>query len=152
MLLSFTNDFDKKYNQYLVTLEHLTKKTFKHLKVKDNYVVELNFVDNKTIKKINREYRKINKVTDVISFAFLELKKGEIKIKSKEPQLLGEIIISIEKIKSQAKELNHSFLYELSYLYVHGLLHLLGYDHVHNKKEANLMFKVEDDILKGEQL
>lgn len=152
MILSFNNSYSKKYNTYKTTLERLTNKTFKMLKIKNNYVIELNFVDNKTIKKINKTYRKIDKVTDVISFAFLELDKNEIPIKSKEPQFLGEIDISIDKIISQAKEYKHSFKYELVYLYIHGLLHLLGYDHVKNKKDAIIMFQTEEKILENEKL
>lgn len=152
MLISFNNNYDKKYNKYLPTLKRLTNKTFNLLKVKGNYVIELNFVDNTQIKKINEIYRKINKVTDVISFAFLELKKGEIKIKSTQPQFLGEIDISIDKIISQAKEFKHSFEFELIYLYIHGLLHLLGYDHIHNEKEKKKMFSLEDKILNGEKI
>ncbi len=152
MLISFNNNYDKKYNKYLPTLKRLTNKTFNLLKVKGNYVIELNFVDNKQIKKINKIYRKIDKVTDVISFAFLELKKGEVKIKSTQPQFLGEIDISIDKIISQAKEFKHSFEFELIYLYIHGLLHLLGYDHVHNEKKRETMFALEDKILKGEKI
>jgi len=152
MILSFNNSYDKSYNKYKSILEKLTLKTFKLLKIKGNYLIELNFVDNKTIKKINKQYRKIDKVTDVISFAFLELKKHEVKIKSKELQIFGEIDISIDKIKSQAKEFNHSFKYELVYLYVHGLLHLLGYDHIKNEKDSKIMFALEDKILKGEKL
>ena len=71
------------------------------------------------MKKINYQYRKINKETDVLSFAFLELKPKEVKIKSNRPQFLGEIIISTHKIMLQAKELKHSFRYELVYLSLH---------------------------------
>lgn len=152
MQISFNNNYDRKYNKYLSTLTRLTNKTFRKLKVKGNYIIELNFVDNKTIKQINKQYRKKDKITDVISFAFLELQKGEVKIKSKDPQFLGEIDISIDKIISQAKEFKHSFQYELVYLYIHGLLHLLGYDHVHNEEEKEVMFSLEDKILKGEKL
>lgn len=152
MYLSFNNQYSKEYNQYLDVLKHLTNKTFKLLKVNDNYIIELNFVDNAVIQYINKTYRHIDKVTDVISFAFLELKPGEIKIISKEPQLLGEIDISIDKIKAQAEELQHSFQYELCYLYIHGLLHLLGFDHMKNKKDAIIMFQTEDKILEGEKL
>lgn len=152
MQLNFNNSSEKKYNRYQPILLKLTKKTFKHLKINNNYVIDLDFVTSSEIKKINYQYRKINKETDVLSFAFLELKKGEVKIKSKTPQFLGEIIISTHKIEAQAKELKHTFLYELSYLYLHGLLHLLGYDHVHNEKEKKVMFNLEDQILKGEKL
>ena len=152
MQLNFNNSCSQKYNKYQPILLKLTNKTFKHLKIKGNFVIDLDFVDPKTIQKINSKYRHINKETDVLSFAFLELKKGEIKIKSKSPQFLGEIIISTHKIEKQAKEFKHSFIYELAYLYLHGLLHLLGYDHVHNEKEKKIMFNLEDEILKGEKL
>lgn len=152
MILSFNNSYNLQFNKYESLLKKITLKTFKTLKIKENFVIELEFVNNAKIKKINQQYRHIDKATDVLSFAFLELKKGEIKIKSNEPQFLGEIIISLDKIKSQAKEFNHTFSYELVYLYLHGLLHLLGYDHVHNQKEAKRMFDLEDKILRGEKL
>lgn len=152
MQLNFNNSSDKKYNKYQPLLLKLSKKAFKHLKIKDNFIIDLDFVSATKIKQINKQYRNIDKETDVLSFAFLELKKGEIKIKSKQPQFLGEIIISTHKIEAQAKEFNHSFTYELAYLYLHGLLHLLGYDHVHNEKEKKIMFTLEDKILEGEKL
>ena len=152
MQLNFNNSSDKKYNKYQPLLLKLSKKTFKYLKIKDNFIIDLDFVSATRIKQINKQYRKIDKETDVLSFAFLELKKGEIKIKSKQPQFLGEIIISTHKIEAQAKEFKHTFTYELAYLYLHGLLHLLGYDHVHNEKEKEIMFTLEDKILEGEKL
>lgn len=152
MQLNFNNSSNKKYSKYKTILLKLTKKTFNDLKIDDNFIIDLDFVTSVNMKKINYQYRKINKETDVLSFAFLELKKGEVKIKSKEPQFLGEIIISTHKIEEQAKEFNHTFTYELAYLYIHGLLHLLGYDHVHNEKEKKVMFALEDKILKGEKL
>lgn len=152
MIISFNNCYQKSYDQYKKVLEVLTKKTFKILNINDNYIIELNFVDDKTIQQINNMYRHIDKPTDVLSFAFLELKEGEVKIISKEPQILGEIDISIDKIKAQAQEFKHSFLYELAYLYIHGLLHLLGYDHVKSNKDAIIMFQIEDKILMGEKL
>lgn len=152
MQLNFNNSSEKKYNQYQPILLKLTKKTFKQLKIKDNFIIDLDFVTSNKMKKLNYQYRKINRETDVLSFAFLELKKGEIKIKSKQPQFLGEIIISTHKIEQQAKEFKHTFCYELAYLYLHGLLHLLGYDHVHSSREKKIMFTLEDKILKGEKL
>ncbi|MCQ2796012.1 MAG: rRNA maturation RNase YbeY [Bacilli bacterium] len=152
MQLNFNNSSDKKYSKYQPLLLKLSKKTFKHLNIKDNFIIDLDFVSASKIKQINKQYRNINKETDVLSFAFLELKKGEVKIKSKQPQFLGEIIISTHKIEAQAKEFKHSFTYELAYLYLHGLLHLLGYDHVHNEKEKKIMFSLEDKILEGEKL
>ena len=152
MELSFVNRYNSKYNQYLPILKKLTNKTFNKLNIKSNYLVELIFVKDAEIKKLNNQCRNIDKPTDVLSFAFLELIKNEVRIKSNDLQILGEIFISIDRIKAQAKEFKHSFLYELAYLYIHGLLHLLGYDHVHNKKDAKIMFDLEDEILKGEEL
>jgi len=88
----------------------------RQLKIKKNYNLSVGFVGKNEIKRLNKEYRKKDKVTDVLSFA------GE-------DNLLGEIIICLPIAKKQAKELNHSFHFELQFLFIHGLLHLLGYSH-----------------------
>lgn len=113
----------------------------KHEKIKN---VEFNviFVDSNTIKKINKEYRGIDRVTDVISFA---LEDNE-EIKFEFGRLLGDIYICIDKMKEQAKEYGHSLLREQGFLTVHGLLHLLGYDHM-TKEEEEIMFKKQELIL-----
>ena len=106
--------------------------------------VEFNviFVDKKTIQKINKEYRNIDKVTDVISFA---LEDNE-EIKFEFGRLLGDIYICTDKMKEQAKQYGHSILREQGFLTVHGLLHLLGYDHM-TKEEEEIMFKKQELIL-----
>ena len=112
-----------------------------HEKIKN---VEFNviFVDSNTITKINREYRGIDKVTDVISFA---LEDNE-EVKFEFGRLLGDIYICTDKMKEQAKEYGHSLLREQGFLTVHGLLHLLGYDHM-TKEEEEIMFKKQELIL-----
>lgn len=115
--------------------------TFKKLKVK-NPIYDIVFVGNKKIKEINKKYRNKDSVTDVISFAFEESKT----IKYKEVRILGEIYISIDKAIEQAKEYNHSIKREICFLTVHGLLHLLGYDHMTLKDERK-MRKLEEEIL-----
>ncbi len=109
------------------------------MNIKNKYIFELSIVDNKEIHKINKEYRKIDKPTDVISFAFLD--NNEIK-----NELIGEIFISHEKIYEQAKEYNHSIKREYLFLFLHGLLHLLGYDHK-TIEEEKIMFGIQDKIL-----
>lgn len=106
--------------------------------------VEFNviFVDEETIRKINKEYRNIDKVTDVISFA---LEDGE-SMKFEFGRLLGDIYICTERMKKQAKEYGHSLLREQGFLTVHGLLHLLGYDHM-TKEEEKIMFEKQEMIL-----
>ena len=108
----------------------------------DNAEFNIIIIDNKRIKEINKEYRNIDKETDVISFA-LEDAKDFI---YSDFRLLGDIYISLDKVKEQSKLYNHSFLRELSFLSVHGLLHLLGYDHM-EKEDEEIMFKRQDEIL-----
>ncbi len=108
----------------------------------ENCLFNIILVDNDYIHKLNKEYRGIDRVTDVISFA-LEDSQDEVKL---DFRVLGDIYISVDKAKDQAKEYGHSFLRELSFLTIHGLLHLLGYDHM-TKEEEEIMFKKQDELL-----
>ena len=99
-------------------------------------------VDEETIYTINKEYRNKDSVTDVISFA-LEDDSSFIKT---EYRILGDIYICLNRAKQQAKEYGHSFLRELSFLTIHGLLHLLGYDHM-KKSDEDIMFNLQEMIL-----
>ena len=101
-------------------------------------------VDNEMIHKINKEYRGIDRPTDVISFA-LEDEKDMI-INEEAGRVLGDIYISIDKVRSQASEYGHSFLRELAFLCVHGFLHLQGYDHM-KVEDEKIMFGLQDEIL-----
>lgn len=101
------------------------------------------------IRKINFKYRNIDKETDVLSFPMFEKEELEDKIKNKDftyEDILGDIIISIEKVKEQAKEYEHSFERELSYMLVHGFYHLMGYDHI-EEENKKLMRPKEEKIL-----
>ncbi|MEG0826629.1 MAG: rRNA maturation RNase YbeY [Bacilli bacterium] len=109
-----------------------------------NALFNIIIIDNKRIKEINKEYRKIDKETDVISFA-LEDSKDFI---YPDFRLLGDIYISLDKVKEQSNLYGHSFLRELAFLSVHGLLHLLGYDHL-KKEEEIIMFEKQSLILDG---
>ncbi len=101
-------------------------------------------VDNERIHEINKEYRGIDRPTDVISFA-LEDSEG---VELENYRILGDIYISIDKVKEQAKEYGHSEKRELAFLTVHGFLHLLGYDHM-EKEEEKIMFGKQEEILNG---
>ena len=102
-------------------------------------------VDNEYIHNINKEYRKIDRETDVITFAL----EDEDSIKLPEDiRILGDIYISIDKVKSQAEEYGHSIKRELCFLAVHGFYHLLGYDHM-TEEDEKVMFKKQKEVLEG---
>lgn len=116
-------------------------------KVGDESELSITFVSNEEIREINRDYRGKDEPTDVISFAMEELGEGEVEIAGAEiPRILGDIIISIPRAREQAEEYGHSFRRELGFLAVHGLLHLLGYDHM-NEADEKIMFGRQKAIL-----
>lgn len=108
----------------------------------NNAVFSVIFVGEDEIQKINKEYRGIDKVTDVISFAFED--NGVI---SNDVRVLGDIYVCIPKMIKQAEEYGHTEKRELAFLCCHGLLHLLGYDHVNNKEEEKIMFDLQERLL-----
>ncbi|MFT8871005.1 MAG: rRNA maturation RNase YbeY [Sporolactobacillus sp.] len=114
----------------------------------DHAEVSVTFTDNVRIHQINRDYRHVDRPTDVISFAFEEMADDEVPIirEKEEPRVLGDIIVSIEKAREQADSYGHSFERELGFLVVHGLLHLLGYDH-QTPDQEKAMFGLQDRIL-----
>lgn len=135
-----------KYNDfksYYPLIEEYYTKTLKVLKLKDNYAVSLIITGPITIRKINREYRNIDKVTDVISFALLD---NEETVEYEDEIELGDIFINRNRVISQAKEYGHSKKREFIFLFVHGLLHLLGYDHM-NKEDEKKMFALQKKIV-----
>lgn len=131
---------DVDINSYLKLISKVLKIGLKYLNISH---VEFNviIVDNSYIHNLNKEYRGIDKETDVITFALEDDKTFNPK-----KRVLGDIYISFDKAKSQALEYNHSLERELSFLSVHGLLHLLGYDHM-NSSDEKIMFNLQDKIL-----
>lgn len=110
-----------------------------------NSIFSIIFIDNEQIRKINATYRGIDRETDVISFAFEDAKDDFSLTK----RVLGDIYISIPKMQEQAKSYGHSEKRELAFLTVHGLLHLLGYDH-QTPEEEEKMFGLQKEILDEE--
>lgn len=108
----------------------------------DNVIFNVIIVDNLEIHRINKEYRNMDKPTDVISFA---LEDDDTFIKT-EKRILGDIYISIDKAREQASEYGHNLLRELCFLTIHGILHLLGYDHM-EKADEEIMFGLQERIL-----
>lgn len=107
----------------------------------------LSFVDIEEIHSINKEYRGIDRPTDVISFALNDEVEDELEIiGGDETNYIGDIIICVDIAKDQAKEYNHSLNRELGFLTVHGFLHLLGYDHM-SEEDERVMFSKQESIL-----
>ncbi len=111
----------------------------------DNAEVSVTLTDNEHIHEINREYRKVDRPTDVISFALNEGDEPEIE-GGAPVNVLGDLIISMEKVAEQAVEYGHSNRREIAFLTVHGMLHLLGYDHIEEADRVE-MRKEEDFVM-----
>lgn len=120
-------------------LEKFLEKMLDYLGL-DNVEVSVLLVDNEEIKKLNEEWRKKDKPTDVLSFPINEETPYGCKI-------LGDIVISIPYAKEHAKEFGNSFKEEMIRLLAHGLLHLLGYDHEKSEEEAKIMFQKEKELI-----
>lgn len=110
--------------------------------------VSVTFKDNEGIRALNRDFRGIDKATDVLSFPLTDYAGTELPID--EPELsLGDIVLSLERADEQAREFGHSFEREVAFLTVHSMLHLLGYDHVNSEEEDAEMRRRQREILEG---
>lgn len=109
---------------------------------KKNLYIQITLTNPENIREINKQYRNIDKATDVLSFPMFE--REEIKnIDGKYKDILGDIVISIKQVQAQAEEYGHSFERELSYMVVHGFYHLLGYDHIEEEDKKEMRVKEE---------
>ena len=136
------NNLTGKVVKELETVEKILLKAMEKEKLVDTHF-DVIIVDNEYIHKLNKEYRSIDKETDVITFA---LDDDEKVLNLSGIHILGDIYISLDKAKSQAEEYNHSFLREICFLAVHGFYHLLGYDHM-TKEDEEVMFAKQEEVL-----
>lgn len=130
-------------------IKEVVSRVLEEEKVLPEVDVYITLTDNEEIHKINKEYRDVDRPTDVLSFPMYE--RDEIAglkndTNDEIEKILGDIIVSIEKVREQAEEYGHSFERELAYLVTHGMLHLLGYDHMIEEEKA-VMRKREEEIL-----
>ncbi|MDD4213082.1 MAG: rRNA maturation RNase YbeY [Bacilli bacterium] len=132
MKIKVFNQYGRLPFPYRAIVKTLTEDVATHFN--ENREASLIFVSNDEIRKMNRDYRKIDKVTDVISF------------EEEEEDYLGEIFISVDRLLEQAKDFNHSPIRECAFLLIHGILHLMGYDHMNPEDEA-IMFHLQEEIL-----
>lgn len=145
-------------DEFTKKLENTIMETLKEEEVNVSCEVSLVFVDNDEIREINNENRGIDRATDVLSFPILDYPKDKVyKEVYKEEKfdetfldgddlVIGDIVLSLEKALEQSKEYDHSFEREASYLVVHSVLHLLGYDHM-EEEEKKRMREREEEIL-----
>ena len=127
------------------------QKCFEEEKLQNlNLYISVTLTTPNTIKSLNKEYRNIDRATDVLSFPMFEKNEIDEIVKKQEKQVIketiGDIIISVQKVEKQAKEYGHSFERELSYMLVHGFYHLMGYDHI-EEEDKKLMRPKEEKIL-----
>ncbi len=136
----YTNETEEKidktfFSPILKKFNDVLKPVIEKKLLKRNGCVDLVLVDDETIQKMNTEYRGKNIPTDVLSFAYLEVTDYE---KTKGDIIAGDIFISVDTAKKQAKEKGHDLRKELNFLFVHGLLHCFGFDHKTDKQEAEM--------------
>lgn len=144
MKILYNNETDTKLTEYNLDFENILSFILKEESINNNVEVSLSFVDNFTIQEINQKYRKINKPTDVLSFPLL----NNFNIDFTTTVLIGDVIISIDKVFEQCKKYNHSFRREICFLFAHSIYHLLGYDHMTEEEEEEMFYK-QDNTLKN---
>lgn len=132
-------------SEYVETLNKVLEECFLEEKLKDKKLyVNIVLTNPENIRKMNKEYRNIDKETDVLSFPMFEKYELEERQIINE-DVLGDIVISIERVKEQADEYEHSFERELSYMAVHGFYHLMGYDHI--DEEDKIIMRQKEEIV-----
>ena len=136
--------------EYKNVIEKVLSQCFEEEKLENSKLcVTVTLTTPKNIQEINKQYRNIDRATDVLSFPMFEKDELDEKIQEKDfenEDILGDIIVSVEKVQEQAVEYGHSFERELSYMIVHGFYHLMGYDHI-EEEDKKVMRKKEENIL-----
>ena len=128
-------------------MEKITLDSLKYEGFQEECEISISIVDNEEIHQINKQFRGIDRPTDVLSFPQLTFEEGEIMDRNEKGEVvLGDIIISLERAREQAEEYGHSLKREIAFLTAHSMLHLLGYDHMEPEEEKE-MFAKQKEIL-----
>lgn len=145
MIIDFVYEDEKNLCEidYEKQFIEIIKTTLDYLKIEDDIEMSCILVDDEDIYQINKEYRHIDQSTDVISFALEDNEQFYIEGM---PRSIGDIFISVDHARIQAQEYGHSLKREMCFLFTHGLLHLLGYDHM-NEDDEKEMFSLQKEIL-----
>lgn len=137
----------EKNDKYEETIKKVLEQCFKEEGMeKSKIYVSITLTTPEHIHEINKQYRNVDRATDVLSFPIFEKEEIDEKIRTQDfehEDVLGDIIISIEKVKEQAVEYGHSFEREFAYMLVHGFYHLMGYDHIQEEDKVIMRAKEE---------
>ena len=133
--------------EYKKIIKRVVEQCFKEEGLLDSKLyISITLTNPENIRKINNEFRNIDRETDVLSFPMFEKQELDEMIKNKDfkhEDVLGDIVISIKRVEEQAEEYGHSFEREFSYMLVHGFYHLMGYDHI--KEEDKLVMRPKEE-------
>ena len=137
-------------DKYEEIIKRVTEQCFKEEKIENSKLyISITLTNPEHIHEINKQYRNVDRATDVLSFPMFEKEELDEKIKNNDfehEDVLGDIVISIEKVEEQSKEYGHSFEREFAYMLVHGFYHLMGYDHIEENDKV-IMRKKEEIVL-----
>lgn len=141
MNILIENETDKEFEDYYEDIELVIKKTLEFEKFPQNVEISVTFISDEDMKELNKKFRNIDKTTDVLSFPLID---DFSNVNFDETIYLGDIIISSEKAISQAYEYGHSIRREITFLTIHSVLHLLGYDHMEELEEKEMISKQKE--------
>lgn len=149
LMIYFENDQDKMQISYkLKRLVRLSvEATLAYEEIARDLEVSVTFTDDEGIRKLNRSYRKIDRATDVLSFPLFDFEGEGDAMEDELDDMLGDIVLSLERAAAQAEEFGHSFEREVAFLTVHSMLHLLGYDHETSEEDELDMRRRQTEIM-----
>ncbi len=144
----FSADTDNEYEWEFLksTVRTAAEGTLENRGISGDGELSVTFTDNRGIWELNREYRNVDRPTDVLSFPMYSFADDDVP-----PEgsliLLGDMVLSVERAEEQAAEYGHSLRREVAFLTVHSMLHLLGYDHETSEEDEREMFALQDSIM-----
>ncbi len=134
-------------NRFLLLLRESIIAALESENVGGRIEVSVTFTDNEGIHELNKQYRNIDRPTDVLSFPQIDFENDEVDLTDESYKILGDIVLSLERAEEQARDIGHSTEHEAAFLTVHSVLHLLGYDHETGEESEKEMFGKQKKII-----
>ena len=149
LMIYFENNQEKAVITYKLKrlIRMSVEATLAYEEIERDLEVSVTFTDDEGIRKLNRSYRKIDRATDVLSFPLFDFEGEDDALADETCDMLGDIVLSLERAAAQAEEFGHSFEREVSFLTVHSMLHLLGYDHETSEEDELDMRQRQTEIM-----